>query len=178
MYGFSIKSQGYALFMFLGIGFALGVLYDAVRIIRLSLSEKKVALYISDAVYVILFALVTFCAVLVVNWGEMHFYMFLSEFLGFFIYYFTFDAFVRKFSETVIKLLKKIYRTLFKIFSAPVRLSVNILISIAKILKNPLKKIQKNLKIVLQKFKGLVYNKFTKLGFFKNGKRASSDEDK
>lgn len=178
MYGFSIEAQGYALFMFLGIGFLLGILYDIIRIIRLSVSKKRICLYIADAVFVLLCVAVTFCASLIINYGEMHFYMFISELTGFFIYYFTFDSFVRRFAEKAVAVLKKIYTVLFGVFSVPVKIFVSFICFFAGIFKKPTKKIKYFFNLLLQRIKQLVYNIVGRLGLLKKGKRASSDEEK
>ncbi len=172
-----MSSQLRALFMFLGLGFLLGIVYDVERIIRLSVSRGRVAVYVADSLFAVTAAGVTFCFTLAVNYGEMHMFMLLAEITGFCVYYFTFDSFVRRVSDKAVKLLKKIYAFLFKIFSAPVKLVFFVLRKIGHAVGIPLKKFEKNLNLVLQKIKNLVYNKVGLL-YRRNRKRkrASSDE--
>lgn len=180
MYGFALNTQIGALLSFLGLGFALGVVYDLLRIVRLSITRSKKALYVFDLLFALLCAAVTFLAALSVHYGELHFYMLLAQITGFAVYYFTLDAFVQKITEHVAGVLKRVYRLLFRVLSAPVCLIVRIGEKNVKFFGFLRRKIEKNLKFLLQKMKPMLYNRNSFSRFKlkdRQRKRATSDEE-
>ena len=180
MYGFALNDQIRSLLSFLGLGFALGVVYDLLRIIRLSITQSKKALYVFDVLFALLCALLTFLAALSIYYGELHVYMLLAQITGFAVYYFTLDAFVQKTTDSIAKWLKGVYRLLFRVLSMPIRVFVRFGEKILKIFGFSRQKIEKNAKFLLQKMKALRYNRnsYSRLKTKdRRRKRATSDEE-
>lgn len=177
MFGFPLARQIQALFPFLGLGFLLGLIYDVLRLLRLSLSRSKRMLVVFDVIFVLLCAVMTFCFCLSIYYGELHLYMLLSECLGFFIYYITFDAFFRKTADKVISFAGRLYGVFASVISLPLRFFIFILERNKKVFGLFGNKIQKKLKNLLQKMKLLLYNK-TRCNRHspRKRKRATSDE--
>lgn len=162
MYGFPLQTQLRLLFVFLGLGFLLGLLYDAMRFIRLSVSRSKALLIVFDCLFVLTAAGVWFCCSLAANYGRIHAYTLLACAVGFCVYYFTFDAFVRRVTARVVAALRRFYRLIFCVFSLPVRLAVAFVTSVAHVAGIPAKKIHKKIKKLLQTIKVMVYNRHAK----------------
>ena len=114
----AIAAQTRLFLMSFGFGFLLGVVYDLFRIARLTVTRGKAAVFVMDVLY---FFLAVFIFMLAFNSGEIRFYLLLGIVLGFLIYYFTFGAFVLKWSNRIICALRRLLRFLFRVISAPPR---------------------------------------------------------
>ena len=148
----------------LGLGFLLGVLYDAIRAIRLSLPSSKVATVLFDLLYCFLTGLATFLFILALNKGEIRFYIIAGEFIGAAFYYFSFGIAVIKITNRVSNVLKRLYRFIFKILSAPFKLMKRLFVLIKNKIHTLFKKSEKNSvklrKKHLPKLRIYVYNLF------------------
>ena len=67
----------------LGIGFLLGVFYDAVCAIRAVLPGGRKVIFVTDILYVIVCAFASFCFILVLNDGRTLLYILAAQLLGF-----------------------------------------------------------------------------------------------
>ena len=74
-------TQGYALLVFLYAGIALGIIYDALRIIRLKFAGR-IAGHLLDGVFVCALFLFLGIAFLLATGGELRLYGFLSAAFG------------------------------------------------------------------------------------------------
>lgn len=106
----------------LGVGFILGVLYDFLRGIRLSVSDSKVLVVVFDLLYSVLLAFITFIFILAVNKGEIRFYIISGEIIGLIFYYVSFGIAAIKITDKIVGILRKLYAFVFKLISAPFRL--------------------------------------------------------
>ncbi len=148
----------------LGLGFLLGVLYDVMRALRLSVTRSKIVLVACDMLYFILFGVISFLFILALNKGEIRFYIIFGELIGAFFYYVSFGIAVIKITNKLVALLRQLYAFAFKIISAPFRILKKTFSGIFKKLRKDFKKtekksekIQKNL---LPKLSLYVYNLF------------------
>ena len=103
----------------LGFGFILGVLYDLMRAIRLSLPASKIATVIFDLLYVFIAGISSFLFILALNKGEIRFYIIFGELVGGAFYYVSFGIAAIKLTNRLSAGLKKFYCFLFKVFSTP-----------------------------------------------------------
>lgn len=117
----AIAVQTRLFMMSFGFGFLLGMAYDLCRILRLTVTRGKVAVFVVDILYFLAAGLSVFLFVLAYNQGEFRFYLILGIIFGFLIYYFTFGAFILKWSNRVIRLLRRILRAILRIFLTPFR---------------------------------------------------------
>lgn len=117
----AIAAQTRLFLMSFGFGFLLGVVYDLFRIARLTVTRGKAAVFVMDVLYFFLAGIAVFIFMLAFNSGEIRFYLLLGIVLGFLIYYFTFGAFILKWSNRIIRALRRLLRFLFRVISAPPR---------------------------------------------------------
>lgn len=162
----------------LGLGFLLGILYDVLRALRLSITKSRVALVIFDVLYFVLFGIITFLFILALNKGEIRFYIIVGEMIGAVFYYISFGIAVIKITDKAVALLHKLYAFIFRIISAPFRLIKWLFSRIIKKWKNFSAKREKNSqkkrKKLLPKLRLYVYNLFgmlfpKKVGLRKGG---------
>ena len=146
----------------LGLGFLLGILYDVLRALRLSLTKSKGAVIFFDILYFILFGFFTFIFILALNKGEVRFYIIVGELIGALFYYISFGIAVIKITERAVSLLRRFYAFLFKVISAPFRLIKKgfsaIFGKMSKLFKKTEKKSSKIRKKLLPKLRLYVYN--------------------
>lgn len=172
MYGVPLAVQTRVMLLALGLGFLIGILYDIFRIVRLSVSRGRAAVFIQDILFFFLFSGITFAFCLSQNNGEVRFYIVFAEVLGFLIYYFSFGAFVIKVSDTIINALRKLFELIVKLISFPVALVFRVLRGIyrffVKISQKNSKKFGKKIKFLLQRNRSVLYNTFGKVFVQKN----------
>lgn len=167
----------------LGLGFLLGILYDVLRALRLSLTKSKPAVVIFDLLYFLMFAFCTFIFILALNKGEVRFYIIAGELIGAVFYYISFGIAVIKITDRAVALLRKFYALLFKVISAPFRLLKHIFSplpgKIKKLFEKSEKKSCKMRKKLLPKARLYVYNLFGILFANKSiGKKGGRDYGK
>lgn len=104
-----------------GFGFLLGVAYDLCRILRLTVTRGRIAVFIVDVLYFLAAGLSVFLFMLAYNQGEFRFYLILGIILGFLIYYFTFGAFILKWSNRLIRLLRRTMKAVLRAVMTPFR---------------------------------------------------------
>lgn len=158
----SLSSQTKNFLFSLGFGVLTGVLYDILRVIRMSISSSKRALYITDFIFVFVSSVATFLFCLTVTDGQLRFYVLFGEALGFLIYYFSFGIIAVKFSTKTVEKIKSFFKKLFRFISAPFRKFFVRVSGFAKKAasksRKSLKKSAKNAKTLLQSNKSLLYN--------------------
>ncbi len=146
----------------LGLGFLLGVLYDVIRALRLSVTRSKIILIICDIIYFIVFGLISFLFILALNKGEIRFYIIIGEVIGAVFYYVSLGIAVIKITDKVIVLLHKLYCLIFKIISAPFkalgRMFASFFTKTRKLFRKTEKKSSKIQKNLLPKARLYVYN--------------------
>lgn len=119
LYSLSLARQTQVFLMSLGFGFLMGLVYDGVRIVRVSISRGRSAFLIFDLLYCIFLCFASFLFFLAVNEGEIRFYILLGEAAGFAIYYFSLGALIFSVSEKIIDAVKSAVRFVIKIICAP-----------------------------------------------------------
>ncbi len=148
----------------LGVGFILGVLYDILRGLRLSVSKSKVLVVVFDLIYFLLLAFITFIFILAANKGEIRFYIILGEIIGLVFYYVSFGIAAIKITDKIIGLLRRFYSFSFKVLSAPFRLMKRLFLNLKEKIKKKFRKTSKNSEKIrkkhLPKLRLYVYNLF------------------
>lgn len=180
LYSLSLAQQTKGFLLALGMGFILGVLYDILRIIRISISRGKVGVIICDVVFCALACFCTFLFCLTVNEGEIRLYLVLGEVAGFFTYYFSLGAIIFACSEKIIDFIKKLFRSVFGVILFPFKWVFGI---IRKVINKLLEKSRKNGKklknksnFLLKVNKLLLYNLFVKKRNLVDGEETESEE--
>lgn len=106
----SLSSQIFGFFVFFAAGVLLGAVYDILRIWRAMFRSEKRSVFFQDLFYMILAAFFTFLVNLGVDYGELRFYLFLGEILGWFAWHYTVGLVTVSFFR---KLFRFLYRRLF-----------------------------------------------------------------
>jgi len=146
----------------LGFGFALGILYDLFRILRLLAGKNgRVALLAQDILYCLCCTALSFFFFLAVGDGAVRLYLLGGEILGWLVYYVSFGTVALRFSEWLVRLLRRFFRFLARIFTAPFLWFLRLLEKAATPLRKcriSLKKVHKNLHFGLHFTHSMVYN--------------------
>lgn len=156
----------------LGVGFLLGVLYDILRTLRLTLTKSKIALIIFDIIYFILFGFFTFLFILAMNKGEVRSYIIIGEIIGGIFYYFSFGIAAIRITDVTVRFIRKTFSFIFKLITAPFRLIFKLFSrlfgKISVLFKKTGKKFEKIRKKLLPKARLYVYNLFGILSVRRN----------
>ena len=164
MYTVEQSEQTLIFFASLGVGFILGVLYDFLRAIRLSLTKGKIPIIIFDLLYFFMVAFMSYLFILAANKGEVRSYIIIGELLGAVFYYFSLGFALMKLTDKFVSLLKRFYSFVFKIISFPFRLIKRAFFKVfnkfREFFQKSEKKSQKIQKKVLPKARVYVYNLF------------------
>ena len=184
MYSFEQSEQLNLFLLSLGAGFVLGVVYDILRTIRLTISKGKTIIFIFDILYFLIFSLATFLFFLAVNKGEFRSYMIFGEILGFLFYYVSFGIAAKSFTDVFVKAIHTVFSFTFKVVTAPFRAIFRVFskikVKFSHIFKKLNKKYEKNRKKHLQKLRLYVYNLLGIFGnqWFTKKKEGYNDEEK
>lgn len=81
-----LTSQFYAFLITVLAGIAIGVIFDFYRVIRGLARPRKVFTYLGDLVFWVISTMVIFFLLLVGNWGEIRFYVFVGILTGIGLY--------------------------------------------------------------------------------------------
>ena len=87
--GMSILGQAATFLVTVATGFALGIFYDVFRIIRRILRVKFIGTAIFDFLFWVVCVVALFLVLLVVNFAEIRFFVFLGMFLGLVLHFVT-----------------------------------------------------------------------------------------
>jgi len=140
MYTFAINEHLEIFLLSLGMGFLLGILYDAVRIIRLIVSKGKAALFVFDFLYLALCSVLVYLFIIAVNMGAVRAYIIIAQLLGFFCYYISFGVVVIRVSDKIISACKKALGIIFNVIKKPFCLLAGVIIRIFGAIKAFFKK--------------------------------------
>lgn len=150
-----LNAQTEIFFYALGFGFLLGILYDVFRTVRIIISDSRAFVIAMDIIYFAICSFLIFCFNLVVDNGKVRIYVVFGEILGWLIYYFSFGAIAIKVTDAVTRFFRNVIFAPFrKFFALIMRKNSFLHPKREKILK----KYNKKIKFILQKYKGIVYN--------------------
>lgn len=169
MYGDKLSLQYQNLLTALGGGFALGLLYDMLRFLRIVCPKRKILLAADDILFPIFAAIVTYLIALSVNYGIVRFYIAAGELVGFIIYrisisYFFFPKLSGAFNA-VKRFFNKAFSRLIKPINAADRFIDKKRVGFAPAVAEKTKKINLFCKIDLKRRTDVLYNKL-KYSFF------------
>lgn len=101
-------------------GMLLGVLFDCYRILRGTFNPKAVVTWFTDLLYWLVATAVVFVALVVSNWGELRFYVFIGILTGLGSYYSWLSlhairllSSIVRFITYVLKLMERIFMVMF-----------------------------------------------------------------
>lgn len=169
-YIISLSTQAKGFLFSLGFGLIMGIVYDVIRIIRLSFTKSKAALIVADFLYVILCSLASFLFMLTVTDGQIRSFIIIGELTGFFIYYFTFGFLAVKITSEAIDKIKVKAKSFLLLVLKPFRKIFDSLhrkiTAFSKKTSKKSKKLTKNAKYLLHYNRTLLYNLTDKTHIF------------
>jgi spore cortex biosynthesis protein YabQ len=89
-------------------GITLGVLFDCYRVLRGTYRSKVLMTWVTDLLYWLIATVIVFIALVISNWGELRFYVFLGILSGVGLYYRLLSLYVIRLFSGLIKLIKSI----------------------------------------------------------------------
>jgi len=160
------------LFLFsLGFGFALGVLYDVFRVVRLLINPHRTRFYLlaQDLLYSVVCTVLCFYFFLAIGDGLLRGYCLLGLILGWLVYYFSLGAVALRSSEWLVRQMRRFCCAVKQIVAAPFLRLLRFLEKTAKPVRKTrifMKFVKKNLHLGLHSTPGIVYN-VGRVGLFK-----------
>lgn len=142
----------------LGFGFLLEVLYGIFRAVRMINPDSKGFVFFMDLLYFAVFTFLAFCFILVTDSGRLRVYVAFGIALGWIVCYFSFGAIAMRVGKSVSSVLTKVFLTLFKPFLMFGKAISQKTKKLTGFCKKNIKKSDKNIKYILQKYKVIVYN--------------------
>ena len=149
----------------LGFGFLLGIVYGLFRFVRMLFPDSKGIVFFADLLYFAICTLLAFSFILVTDGGRIRAYTATGIILGWSVCYFSFGTIAARVGKSVSSFLRRLFWALSKPFVCFGRAISEKTKKINGFCKKNIRKSDKNIKFILQKYKGIVYNL---LGYNKN----------
>ena len=150
------------LFLSCGMGFLLGAYYDVFRVIRLVMRTGKRWIFVQDLLFFLSAAVLTFLFSLAVMEGQLRFYLFFGEGLGFSAYYFTVGRVVMRFAGAAAAAVAAVWNGFWRLVFYPFRLLGRLLRrpagAMARLFQKIREKAAQLLKKGLKRAASLLYN--------------------
>jgi spore cortex biosynthesis protein YabQ len=112
-----IDSQFSTFLTTIATGITLGVVFDCYRVLRGTYRPKVLMTWVTDLLYWLIATVIVFIALVISNWGELRFYVFLGILSGLGLYYRLLSLYVIRLFSGVIKLIKSIVALIKKSFT-------------------------------------------------------------
>jgi spore cortex biosynthesis protein YabQ len=125
-----VDNQLYTFITTIATGILLGVLFDCYRVLRGTFRPRAVMTWVTDLLYWLIATVVVFLALVVSNWGELRFYVFLGIVSGVILYYRLLSLYAIRLFLVIIKLVNGIVALIKKIIMfiiKPVELCIKII---------------------------------------------------
>ena len=145
MYITDISTQLENIMPALGLGFALGLIYEFIRVLRVYISSGKLFVFVTDILFTVFCSVSVFLLFVAVNNGHIRFYMLLAVVLGYTVCLFTVGELIYAFFVRLRSFFIKIFSPIFKPF-----------VFIGKKFASKLKKVSENTEKIKNKFKKLL----------------------
>lgn len=141
----SVASQTYTFLMSIVFGALLGIFYDIFRIIRIAFKTGRIAIFIEDAIFFTISAVLTFIFIFAVNSGEVRFFILFGILAGAVIYYYTLGSLIFRSAKIIIKYVKKLIRAVLRIILRPFYLIYKLIRPVFKKINDFAKKLLKKI---------------------------------
>ncbi len=115
-YSEPLISQVTVFFRAIGCGVLLGVLYDAVGIIRMLFGEKKCIYVFFDTAFFLAASAVSFFFMVLYNSGQVRFNLIFAELVSAVVFHFSFGVYILKQWKNYVLSMRKVIRFLTKPF--------------------------------------------------------------
>jgi len=149
------------------MGAAFGLLFDAFRIIRIAIPVADVIIAAQDILFFSICAVAAFFYLLGHADGRVRFFLLVGILLGAVIYFCTLSIPIMGVSRVIIAFVRGVLRFFWRYLILPILRLIYWIVSVVlypvRLLLNIFKKCAQKLKIVLKRWRGLLYNSFTRL---------------
>lgn len=102
------------------LGFLLGALYDAFRILRISFPNGRILVFLEDVLYFASVTVASFTFIVVQSSGVLRAFLILGELLGAILYFFSLSILVMNAAHLIIRFIKALLRFLYRVTLRPV----------------------------------------------------------
>lgn len=109
-----MDSQLHTFIITIATGIFLGILFDGYRVLRGTFRPRVVMTWVADLLYWLIATVVVFLALVVSNWGELRFYVFLGIVSGVIVYYRWLSLYAIRLLSAIVRLVKGIIMLLKK----------------------------------------------------------------
>lgn len=100
-------------------GLVLGIVLDLFKIVIIIFKENSNKTFLRDVLYFSFIGVLSFLFIMIINMGEIRFYILAGELLGWSIYHFTLSKMVVNKASKVIKFLKNITKKILSLLPKP-----------------------------------------------------------
>jgi len=125
-----VDSQLNTFIITVATGILLGVLFDCYRVLRGTFRPRAVMTWFADLLYWLIATVIVFLALVLSNWGELRFYVFLGIVSGVILYYRLLSLYTIRLFATIVRLVKWLVALIKKIIVLiikPVALGIKII---------------------------------------------------
>ncbi len=102
------------------LGVFVGLFFDFFKILRLIKKHTNVLVLVEDILFFFVTAVLTYCFMVDVSFGQIRFFIILGQIIGFILYKICFSNVVVKFFVFVVLIIKNILGFIYKFFIFPV----------------------------------------------------------
>jgi spore cortex biosynthesis protein YabQ len=134
-----------------GLGVVIGLLFDLYYSIRKIIKPSRVIVHIGDLLIWVVITILVFIILLLTNWADVRFYVFIGIALGLLIYYLVFSNHVKKIYDTLLKLILRLLNMLQFILLFPFRILRKLLLNIFGLISTFIKKITRPIRNLINK---------------------------
>ena len=159
MWELKTSTQVLTFFAAILLGIMLCVFYDIFRAVRCYKKTSFVVTAVEDLFFWIVAALITFILLLAGTNGEVRFYVILGEVLGFGLSTISISKLTFKFFCWIVKIISMLFRKIYCIYVAFLKLVLGLYIDFLKILRKKAENMLKLRKKLLKSNRELLYTK-------------------
>lgn len=161
MWEINLKQQLISFCYSLILGILLCILYDLFKAIRINMKLKFICIFISDVLYFIISAFLTFLILLALTNGEIRAFILIGELLGFILCRISISKISYLIFSLIIKAIYKVKKTIYNCFYGAYDIVIDFFILLFNKIYIFLKIALKNIKKLLKYLYGMLYTKLT-----------------
>jgi spore cortex biosynthesis protein YabQ len=148
---FSVSGQTRLFLIALGLGFCIGLLYDAFRFLRKMVKHPYILIQLEDLLFWVAVSLITFYMMLEKNEGEIRAFIIAGAFIGMIFYFLTLSRLLLPLAVTAADFGLKVLSAVLNIILMPVRLILRLAAPPLKTLRLHTRRAARFSRSVLQK---------------------------
>lgn len=134
------------------------MVYDVLRASRKAGFNSFLAVFVTDVLFWVVSAFVTFIFLMARTYGEVRGYVFAGEFIGFLFFRLTFSKLIFPILKFIFEIIKKIHSYLNRLFDAFYSKCESIILKICEFAVKNFKRLLKSIKKLLKNKHKMLYN--------------------